>query len=89
MCSVISSVWPNKKPFRRAAKWDGVCPMGRDHEMTPDDFREMLDFINQSRQTDSPFAVLAAGHPLGKDEDQTVVAPFAEAGVTWWQEGFS
>lgn len=84
----VAGAWPNKKPFRRAAQWDGVCPMGRDQEMTPDDFRDMLAYIHQYRQTESPFAVLAAGHTLGTDEDKAIIAPFAEAGVTWWQEGF-
>lgn len=84
----VAGAWPNKKPFRRAAQWDGVCPMGRDHEMTPDDFRDMLAYIHQYRQTENPLAVLAAGHTPGTDEDKAIIAPFADAGVTWWQEGF-
>ena len=84
----VAGVWPNKKPFRRAARWDGVCPIMRDRDLTPDDFREMLTYIQQYRELDSSFAVLASGRTQGNEEDKAIVTPFAEAGVNWWQEGF-
>ncbi len=86
----VAGVWPNKKPFRRAAQWDGVCPMGRDGVMTPDDFRDMLAYIEEYRTSDAPFDVVRGARTPGKDagEDAAIVAPYAEAGVTWWSEGF-
>ncbi|GCE14816.1 LLM class flavin-dependent oxidoreductase [Tengunoibacter tsumagoiensis] len=86
----LAGTWPNKKPFRRAARWDGICPIGRDHELTPQDFRDMLAYIELHRSTNTPFDVLTVGQTTGTDrtKDRATVQPFAEAGVTWWQEGF-
>jgi alkanesulfonate monooxygenase SsuD/methylene tetrahydromethanopterin reductase-like flavin-dependent oxidoreductase (luciferase family) len=87
----VAGVWPNKKPFRRAARWDGVCPMGKDGPMTPDDFRYMLAFIREYRTSDAPFDVIHGSDTPGKDpaEDAAIMAPYAEAGVTWWCESFN
>jgi len=86
----VAGAWPNKKPFRRAARWDGVCPMGRDHELTPQDYQEIGAFIRTQRRDDAPFDLVAAGHTTGTDHEQdtATLRPFAEAGVSWWQEAF-
>ena len=84
----VAGVWPNKKPFRRAAKWDGVCPMALDHELSPAEYRELLAYIKQYRHGEGEFAVLAAGHTTGTEKDQEIIQPFVAAGVTWWQESF-
>jgi len=84
----VAGVWPHKKPFRRAAQWDGVCPLGSNGELTPANFQEIVACIKLYRQTDAPFDVLAAGHTKGTDEDNAQLLPLAEAGVTWWQEAF-
>src|SRR5262249_4368953 len=76
----VAGVWPHKKPFRRAALWDGVCPigLGGDDSLTPDDFREMLAYIKQFRESDEPFEVLSYGHTTGTDHaaDSETVRPF-------------
>ncbi|MDQ3855980.1 MAG: LLM class flavin-dependent oxidoreductase, partial [Chloroflexota bacterium] len=86
----VAGTWPIRKPFRRAARWDGVCPIGRDGEMTPEDFREMVAYIQEHRAGDGPFEVVASGRTTGTDRkrDGETVAAYAEAGATWWQEGF-
>ncbi len=86
----VAGAWPNKPPFRRAACWDGVCPMGRDHELAPQDYREIAAYTMSHRADAAPFAVVAAGHTTGADREQDTrtVSAFAEAGVTWWQEAF-
>ncbi len=87
-----SGGWPNKKPFRRAAQWDGVCPIGHnDQELTPQDFHDITAYVKKYRDSDAPpIEVVASGHTTGTDKakDQATIASFAEAGVTWWQEGF-
>lgn len=87
----VAGIWPSKKPFRRAARWDGVCPLKGDHLMQPDDMREMLAYIQQFRTSDAPFDVLAYGNTEGIDhqKDRATIMPFAEAGATWWQESFA
>ncbi|HLZ58609.1 MAG TPA: LLM class flavin-dependent oxidoreductase [Ktedonosporobacter sp.] len=87
----VAGIWPNKKPFRRAAQWDGVCPIGRDgHQITPQDIHDIVDYMKLHRTSDAPFTVLSDGHTTGTDKalDTATVAPFAEAGATWWQEAF-
>lgn len=87
----VAGLWPNKKPFRRAAQWDGVWPIGRDGPMTPDDIRAMLGYIGRHRADDRAFDVVFGGETLGTDRaaDAAKVAAYAEAGVTWWVEGLS
>lgn len=52
----VACLWPNKAPMRRAARWDGVCPIFGEpgHQPTPDKVREMLAYIQQHRRADSP-----------------------------------
>jgi hypothetical protein len=50
----------------------------------------MLAYIKENRADDAPLDVLFGGRTTGKDaaKDANIVAPFADVGVTWWQEGF-
>src|SRR5688500_11146066 len=87
----VAGVWPGTKPFKRAARWDGVYPMHREERpMEPDDHRAMISYIRAHRDSDAPFdvaqAVLTSAENRTEAMDQ--VAPFAEAGVTWWLEAF-
>jgi len=88
----IAGVWPLKKPFRRAAHWDGVCPLKHaDQLMQPDDIQQMLTYIQQFRTSDEPFDVLASGNTSGteRQKDLDTIMPYVEAGATWWQESFA
>jgi hypothetical protein len=59
--------------------------------MQPADIREMLAYIHQFRTNNEPFEVLASGNTSGKEhqKDLDLVAPYIEAGATWWQESFA
>ena len=83
----VAGTWPNKAPFRRAARWDGVVPTGRD----TDAVREIVSFIQSQRTDDAPFDVVISGHTSGEDADQdaTHVRAYADAGATWWLEDIS
>lgn len=84
----VAGNWPNKKPFRRAAQWDGVYPLHKDDRpMTPQDIRDMLEYTMPFRQSDAPFDVLAGGI-TGEDpeKDHDHIAGLEDAGVTWWIE---
>jgi alkanesulfonate monooxygenase SsuD/methylene tetrahydromethanopterin reductase-like flavin-dependent oxidoreductase (luciferase family) len=88
----IAGVWPGKKPFRRAAHWDGVCPLKQaDQLMQPQDLQEMLTYLRQFRTNDERFDVLASGNTSGRERqrDLDVIMPYVEAGATWWQESFA
>ncbi len=85
----VGGNWPNKPPMRRAARWDGAVPSGRDRPLTPDDWREIKAYIEQHRQNDAPVELVHGGPTSGTDRAAAaaVGAPYAEAGVTWWIEG--
>jgi probable F420-dependent oxidoreductase len=85
----IAGNWPNKKPFVRAARWDGIVTgdQGAGGPLTPDTFREITVLIREHRQSDAPFDVTYWGETSGNSaEDADRVAAYAEAGVTWWLE---
>lgn len=87
----VAAVWPNKKPFRRAAHWDGMCPLAHERAVTPDELREALAFTRPLRRDPAaPFEVLTVGHLEGADPaaDAAIIAEWADAGATWFQEGF-
>jgi len=84
----VAGVWPGTRPFRRAARWDGIMPIGRNGKMTPDDFRQMRAYIDKHRTATTPFDMVFDGraNDLPAAERGAHVACYADAGVTWWLE---
>ena len=83
----VAGTWgKSTAPFRRAARWDGVCP---ERIKTPADVRAMIEYIRQHRTSSVPFDIVRFGDlPPGKTaEVRSKVEPWAEAGVTWWIAG--
>jgi alkanesulfonate monooxygenase SsuD/methylene tetrahydromethanopterin reductase-like flavin-dependent oxidoreductase (luciferase family) len=92
----VAGMWPRKPPFRRAARWDGVVPLGEDrgsgpNSLTPDDVRALVAYVRTHRQGEAPFDVVIGGHTAGKDRaaDRATVEAYAAAGATWWLEDVS
>jgi alkanesulfonate monooxygenase SsuD/methylene tetrahydromethanopterin reductase-like flavin-dependent oxidoreductase (luciferase family) len=86
----IGGYWPHRRPFRRAARWDGVVPLfttARHGEPPPaDQVRDMVDYVRQHR-ADGPFDVVLGGVTPGEpDRAAELLAPLADAGATWWDE---
>ena len=54
----IAGVWPGTRPFRRAARWDGIIPTGRTGTPSPDDIRQMRAYIDHYRTATTPFDVV-------------------------------
>ena len=88
----VAGRWPNKAPFRRAARWDGVFPISRDlplsEQLSPAQMRDTLAYTAAHRERAAPFDAVHAGITPGKDRaaDAAFVAQYAEVGVTWWLE---
>jgi hypothetical protein len=56
-------------------------------ELTPDDVREIAALVARYRKADTPFDIVVEGvTPADPQEATAKVAPFAEAGATWWIE---
>ena len=83
----VAGFWPNRRPFRRAAKWDGVYP-GAEGTLKPWDLKTILAYIRRHREPSKPFDVLVFGYtPNDPEKGARIVDPYIEAGATWWAEG--
>lgn len=91
----VAGVWPNKRPFRRAARWDGVVPRVRGERLSraarPDELREIVAYVRAHHHSQGPFDIVASGRTTGGDHagDGETVARYAAAGATWWVEDIS
>jgi alkanesulfonate monooxygenase SsuD/methylene tetrahydromethanopterin reductase-like flavin-dependent oxidoreductase (luciferase family) len=87
----VAGRWPNRPPFRRAARWDGAVPLFQERYRDqvppePDQVRELAKFLAECRagegREDKPFELVIGGKTTSKD----TVGPLIEAGATWWDE---
>jgi alkanesulfonate monooxygenase SsuD/methylene tetrahydromethanopterin reductase-like flavin-dependent oxidoreductase (luciferase family) len=89
----VAGIWPNKKPFRRAARWDGMFPLfPHAGDKTLDQLKDLVNYIKRWRDPDKPFDILFRGFPLPNDDPEEAVQilkPYEEIGVTWWQLSIS
>jgi alkanesulfonate monooxygenase SsuD/methylene tetrahydromethanopterin reductase-like flavin-dependent oxidoreductase (luciferase family) len=74
--------WPNRRPVRRAARLDGLFPIGLPE---PDALAELAAEIARQRADeglDGPYDLVVT------DDDRNDPAPWAAAGATWSLIGF-
>jgi alkanesulfonate monooxygenase SsuD/methylene tetrahydromethanopterin reductase-like flavin-dependent oxidoreductase (luciferase family) len=90
----VAGTWPHRRPFRRAARWDGFFAdvEGVDWEagqiMAPEDLRTIVAYVREHRRSKDPFDVVIGGRtPDDPARAATLLAPYAGAGLTWWVEG--
>lgn len=86
----VAGMWPNRKPFRRAARWDDVFPLGMEQDLLPDDIRAMRALIDGHRTASTPFDIAVNGRVFSPDgvEQPVSVGDYDGAGVTWWMDVF-
>jgi alkanesulfonate monooxygenase SsuD/methylene tetrahydromethanopterin reductase-like flavin-dependent oxidoreductase (luciferase family) len=86
----VGGFWPNKAPFRRAARWDGAIPLAGGGLPEPSDVAEAAAFIRQQRTDERPFDIVVIGgaHSRAGAAQKKVdkVQKYIEAGATWWLE---
>ncbi|MFI0486520.1 LLM class flavin-dependent oxidoreductase [Actinomadura sp. 9N215] len=84
--------WPNRRPMRRAARWDGAVPLfGPDsHGYAPsaENVRDLATYVHQHRgEGNGPFEIVVGGvSPAGAAEARDLIGPLSDAGATWWDE---
>ena len=86
----VAGTWPNKRPFRRAARYDGIYAMkdGFVDPLTPQDVAAMASYIQQHRATDKPFNLAVGANTSGDtSQDRDRAAALREAGANWWLDG--
>lgn len=89
----VAGYWPNKRPFRRAARWDGACPA--EMEIRDDGFsilptspqtaQTIRSYIMEHRASDAPFDMIVSRAMPDNDPEelQALLAAYDAAGVTW------
>jgi Luciferase-like monooxygenase len=92
---VLTRLWSGETVSfqgRRAARFDGSTPLklDPDGELVPldaGDVRGLLEVVGGYRSSSEPFDAAVGGTtPDDPAAARDVLAPLAEAGVTWWQE---
>lgn len=86
----IAGKWPNRAPFRRAARWDGAFPMRvGDEQMTPGDVREVVAYLGRYRHAGKPFdvSIFLEGMVDRSGLEPGLIEEFVRAGVTWLHDG--
>lgn len=84
----VAGRWPNRRPFRRAARWDGVFPVfegvGAGEMPTAERLAEAVSYTRAHRTRDGAFDV--ALECVSTSADGSPAEAYARAGLTWWVE---
>ena len=86
---ILGGSWPNKKPFIRGAKYDGIMPIHKNfpQDLTPQELAEIISIINKNRTAAEPFEVIVSGSSFfTPDKRKEMIQPYVDAGITWWLE---
>lgn len=86
----LGATWPNRRPFRRAARYDGVMAMNQDYRnpLAVADVEAISRYLASHRSGERPFNLAVA---LNSSDDRVADRDRADAyeaaGASWWQEG--
>ncbi|TXT56001.1 MAG: hypothetical protein BAJATHORv1_30385 [Candidatus Thorarchaeota archaeon] len=86
----VGGSWPYKKPFKRAARYNGVAPV---HSKWPEVFqpehlRDCLDVVRAERGNLDNYDVVVFGETTGDnpEADRAKLRAWLDLGITWWCE---
>ena len=86
----VGGFWPNKAPFRRAAKWDGMFPLFQTWDETEElaQLEEAVAYVKAHRRQERFLDVVCVGMTPGAEPARAAatVAERARRGATWWLE---
>ena len=80
-----AGTWPLKAPFRRAARFEGVFPLGLHEYLTPEDYVDIRRYIDGYRTKNSDYDVVDVIRTKGPSDTEWI-SELSEAGVTWLAE---
>ena len=82
----VVGAWPHERSMRRVLRWDGIVTQTDD----VDEIRAIADYVERERPPElrsRPFEIVVQGTtPKDKARARKKVAPYVEAGGTWWIE---
>lgn len=87
----VAGWWPNRRPLRRAARYEGVVPLWPDFALpSPAEFGTCLEVISETRheegRADKAFDALVWARSDGPHDLRPL--DYADVGATWWVEAF-
>ncbi|MHA1885258.1 MAG: LLM class flavin-dependent oxidoreductase, partial [Promethearchaeota archaeon] len=84
----VGGTWPIKKPFRRAAQYDGVFPLkaGEEESLSPNDYREIIKYIKQYRSTVDSYDIIKPIYTTGIKKEDEWINDYLNIGITWFVE---
>jgi alkanesulfonate monooxygenase SsuD/methylene tetrahydromethanopterin reductase-like flavin-dependent oxidoreductase (luciferase family) len=81
---------PNKAPFRRAARYDGVAPVHSKwpEPVTPPLLNDVLEIVKEERGNLDNYDIVISGQTTGSDstKDRETVESWFQVGTTWFLE---
>lgn len=85
----VVAAWPFEKSLQRALRYDGLIPSARDEngrmrQATPDELREIVEYVAEHRTDGSPFDIIVEGTTPANET--ATVREWADAGATWFNE---
>ncbi len=90
----VAGMWPRPRPFRRAARYDGLAPIVMDESgeflaLTPETMADIVAYTESHRSGPGPFDYAAFGCALEADDGSVgFLRAVRDAGATWWREGW-
>jgi alkanesulfonate monooxygenase SsuD/methylene tetrahydromethanopterin reductase-like flavin-dependent oxidoreductase (luciferase family) len=85
----VAGRWPARRPFQRAARFDGVFPtfdgVGHTERPTPEQLGEVVAYVRAHRpEAAGAFDVIVEAQSSGPAPE--LVEEYARVGLTWWIE---
>jgi alkanesulfonate monooxygenase SsuD/methylene tetrahydromethanopterin reductase-like flavin-dependent oxidoreductase (luciferase family) len=87
----VAAMWPQRRPVRRAARWDGIAPITYDlkkEEFFPptlDVIGDISDYVAQHRTSTEPFDFAITGIFRPSGDLRKWHDDLEDRGVTWWR----
>lgn len=80
----VAGMWPSRPPFRRAARYDGVAPIGVGAGGVPGrldcaGLADVVRYVREHRASDEPFDVVHGG-----PADPGLIRAAEQSGATWY-----
>jgi alkanesulfonate monooxygenase SsuD/methylene tetrahydromethanopterin reductase-like flavin-dependent oxidoreductase (luciferase family) len=83
----IAGLWPNKRPFRRAARWDGAFPERLDGgTLSPREVGDISAFIRSQDTAQKPNDIAVGGYTDRSKDYEGQFGEYERSGLTWWFE---
>ncbi|WP_210508033.1 LLM class flavin-dependent oxidoreductase [Naasia sp. SYSU D00057] len=83
----VGGAWPHRRPFRRAARYQGVVPFGG-AAAGRQELQDVVDYVRAHRSSDEAFDVVVSGRSEHDADSADRIAGFQDIG-TWWLEDIS